>query len=71
MGLNGLTIATFIAGFIMVGFGLAKLGNLLKFVPYSLIVGFTSGIALIIFSSQMNDFFGLEISKVPADFIDK
>ncbi|MGZ0015316.1 SulP family inorganic anion transporter [Yeosuana sp. AK3] len=70
-GINGLTIATFIAGFIMMGFGLAKLGNLLKFVPYSLIVGFTSGIALIIFSSQMNDFFGLEISKVPADFIDK
>jgi len=70
-GVDGLTIATFMAGFIMVGFGLARLGNLLKYIPYSLIVGFTSGIALIIFSSQVNDFFGLHISKIPADFIDK
>lgn len=70
-GLNGLTIATFMAGFIIIGFGLARLGNLLKFIPYSLIVGFTSGIALIIFSSQMNDFFGLHIVKVPADFVQK
>lgn len=70
-GLDGLTIATFMAGFIIIGLGIAKLGNLLKFIPYSLIVGFTSGIALIIFSSQINDFFGLDISKVPADFIDK
>ena len=70
-GVDGLTIATFMAGFIIIGLGLARLGNLLKFIPYSLIVGFTSGIALIIFSSQINDFFGLHISKVPADFIDK
>ena len=70
-GTDGLTIATFMAGFIIIGFGLARLGNLLKYIPYSLIVGFTSGIALIIFSSQINDFFGLHISKVPANFIDK
>ncbi|MCK0192866.1 SulP family inorganic anion transporter [Arenibacter sp. F20364] len=70
-GINGLTIATFMAGFIIIGLGLARLGNLLKFIPYSLIVGFTSGIALIIFSSQINDFFGLHIAKVPADFMDK
>tara|TARA_R110002049_G_scaffold131500_3_gene290247 strand:- start:1216 stop:2874 length:1659 start_codon:yes stop_codon:yes gene_type:complete len=70
-GINGLTIATFMAGFIIIGLGLARLGNLLKFIPYSLIVGFTSGIALIIFSSQVNDFFGLHITKVPADFMDK
>ncbi|MCM4169852.1 STAS domain-containing protein [Arenibacter sp. TNZ] len=70
-GTDGLTIATFMAGFIIIGFGLARLGNLLKYIPYSLIVGFTSGIALIIFSSQINDFFGLSISQVPADFIDK
>lgn len=70
-GINGLTIATFMAGFIIIGLGLARLGNLLKFIPYSLIVGFTSGIALIIFSSQINDFFGLHIAKVPADFIEK
>ncbi|MBJ2174778.1 STAS domain-containing protein [Aureibaculum sp. A20] len=70
-GIDGLIIATFLAGFLMIGMGLLRLGNLLKFIPYSLIVGFTSGIALIIFSSQINDFFGLHISKVPADFIDK
>jgi Sulfate permease and related transporters (MFS superfamily) len=70
-GTDGLTIATFMAGFIIIGFGLARLGNLLKYIPYSLIVGFTSGIALIIFSSQINDFFGLHIANVPADFIDK
>jgi len=70
-GVNGLTIATFMAGFIIIIMGLAKLGNYLKFIPYSLIVGFTSGIALIIFSSQINDFLGLNISNVPADFIDK
>lgn len=70
-GMNGLTIATFMAGFIIIGFGLAKLGNLLKFIPYSLIVGFTSAIALIIFSSQINDFFGLGIENVPSDFIEK
>ncbi|MCV4785087.1 SulP family inorganic anion transporter, partial [Escherichia coli] len=51
--------------------GLARMGGLLKFVPYPVIVGFTSGIALIIFSSQVNDFLGLGIKKVPADFIEK
>ncbi|MBT8317190.1 MAG: STAS domain-containing protein [Lutibacter sp.] len=70
-GVDGLTIATFMAGFIIIIMGFAKLGNYLKFIPYSLIVGFTSGIALIIFSSQINDFLGLNISNVPADFIDK
>lgn len=70
-GTDGLIIATFMAGFIIIGFGLARLGNLLKYIPYSLIVGFTSGIALIIFSSQINDLLGLGISQVPADFIDK
>jgi len=70
-GIDGLIIATFLAGFLMIGMGLLRLGNLLKFIPYSLIVGFTSGIALIIFSSQINHFFGLHIAKVPADFIDK
>jgi SulP family sulfate permease len=70
-GIDGLIIATFLAGFLMIGMGLLRLGNLLKFIPYSLIVGFTSGIALIIFSSQINDFFGLNIPDVPADFIAK
>lgn len=70
-GITGLTIATFMAGFIIIGLGLARLGNYLKFIPYPLIVGFTSGIALIIFSSQIKDFFGLNIGEVPADFIKK
>jgi len=70
-GVDGLIIATFMAGLILIGMGLARLGNLLKFIPYPLIVGFTSGIAVIIFSSQIKDFFGLPIKSVPADFIQK
>lgn len=70
-GVDGLILATFMAGFIMMGFGLARFGNFLKFIPYSLIVGFTSGIAVIIFSSQVNDFLGLQLSDVPADFLSK
>lgn len=70
-GVGGLTIATFMAGFIIIAMGVVRLGNYLKFIPYPLVVGFTSGIALIIFSSQMNDFFGLNIESVPADFIQK
>ncbi len=70
-GVNGLTIATFMAGFILIAMGIARLGNLLKYIPYPLIVGFTSGIAVIIFSSQIKDFFGLSIQAVPADFIEK
>lgn len=70
-GINGLTLATFMSGFIIMAIGILRLGNLLKFIPYSLIVGFTSGIALIIFSSQINDLLGLNIKNVPADFIEK
>lgn len=70
-GVGGLTIATFMAGFLIIGFGLARLGDLLKFIPYPLIVGFTSGIALIILSSQVKDFFGLALEALPADFIGK
>lgn len=70
-GVGGLTIATFMAGFIIIGMGLARFGNYLKFVPYPLVVGFTSGIALIIFSSQIKDVLGLEIEQLPAGFIDK
>jgi sulfate permease, SulP family len=70
-GIGGLTIATFMAGFLIIGMGFARLGNYLKFIPYPLIVGFTSGIAIIIFSSQIKDFLGLEMGEVPADFIEK
>lgn len=70
-GVSGLIIATFMAGVMLIGMGLARLGNLLKFIPHPLIVGFTSGIAVIIFSTQIKDFFGLPIETVPADFIEK
>jgi SulP family sulfate permease len=70
-GYDGLVVATLIAGVLLVLMGLARMGALLKFVPYPVIVGFTSGIALIIFSSQVNDFLGLRIESVPADFVEK
>lgn len=70
-GIVGLTIATIMAGILLILMGVFKLGNIIKFVPYPVIVGFTAGIALTIFSTQMNDLFGLELTKVPANFIDK
>jgi len=70
-GVGGLTIATFMAGFMIIGLGVLKLGNYLKFIPYPLIVGFTSGIAVVIFSTQIKDFLGLEMGEVPADFVEK
>lgn len=70
-GVEGLITATFLAGFILIIMGLARFGTVIKFIPHSVIVGFTSGIALIIFSSQIKDFFGLNIYNVPADFLGK
>ncbi|HVS93587.1 MAG TPA: SulP family inorganic anion transporter [Mucilaginibacter sp.] len=70
-GVSGLIVATFIAGILLVIMGLARLGNVIKFIPYPLIVGFTAGIAVIIFSSQVKDFFGLKMGSVPGDFIQK
>jgi SulP family sulfate permease len=70
-GVDGLTVATLLAGVILVVMGLARLGSVIKFIPYPLIVGFTSGIALIIFSSQVKDFMGLNMGTIPADFIEK
>jgi SulP family sulfate permease len=70
-GVNGLIIATFIAGGILIIMGIARLGSVIQFIPYPLIVGFTSGIALVIFSSQLKDFLGLRIGAIPADFIEK
>jgi SulP family sulfate permease len=70
-GINGLIIATFIAGIMLVLMGLARLGSVIKFIPYPLIIGFTTGIALIIFSSQIKDFLGLEMGPIPADFLEK
>ncbi|MBK6542103.1 MAG: STAS domain-containing protein [Flavobacteriales bacterium] len=70
-GIEGLTVATFIAGFMLMLMGFLRFGVLLKYFPHTLIVGFTTGIAVIIFSAQINDLFGLGIDKVPADFLEK
>jgi SulP family sulfate permease len=70
-GTNGLAIATFLAGLMMIGMGLARLGSLIKFIPHPLVVGFTGGIALIIFSSQVKDALGLTMGTVPSEFIEK
>ncbi|MBR8534560.1 STAS domain-containing protein [Carboxylicivirga sediminis] len=67
-GVDGLIISTIMAGVFLVLFGLLKLGTLLKFFPHSLVVGFTSGIALVIFSTQIKDAFGLSVTKVPSEF---
>jgi SulP family sulfate permease len=70
-GMNGLIIATIMAGVILVIMGLARFGSVIKFIPHPVVVGFTSGIALLIFSTQIKDFFGLAIDKVPSEFFDK
>jgi sulfate permease, SulP family len=71
-GVEGLLVATLMAGFMLVAMGVLQLGTIIKFMPYPIVVGFTSGIAVVIFSSQIKDFFGLTvIEAVPADFIEK
>jgi SulP family sulfate permease len=70
-GYDGLAIVTLLAGVILLIAAFSRLGAWIKYVPYPLITGFTTGIAVIIFSSQIKDFFGLKIAHVPADFIPK
>ncbi|MEG2277277.1 MAG: sulfate permease [Odoribacter sp.] len=70
-GIEGLAIATVMAGIMLVLMGVFKLGTIIRFIPYPIIVGFTSGIALTIFTTQMKDLFGLTMEAVPADFISK
>ena len=70
-GVDGLLVATFMAGLILVGLGVAKLGGAIKFIPFPVTTGFTSGIALIIFASQIKDFLGIRMGPVPADFLEK
>ena len=70
-GLEGLSAATLMAGVILVAMGLARLGTIIKFIPQPLITGFTSGIAVLIFTGQLKDFFGLKMGAVPADFLAK
>lgn len=70
-GYDGLVLATLMAGVILILAGLARLGTWIKYIPQPVITGFTAGIAVIIFSSQIKDVFGLEIEKVPGDFLEK
>ncbi|HEY9450755.1 MAG TPA: SulP family inorganic anion transporter [Gemmatimonadaceae bacterium] len=70
-GVDGLIIATFMAGVILIVMGVAKFGAAIKFIPHPVVVGFTSGIAVIIFSSQVKDFLGLRMGAVPAAFVEK
>ena len=72
-GIGGLTVATLLAGVLLILLGVFKLGAVIKFIPYPIIVGFTSGIALTIFTTQIADIFGLQFGgeKVPGDFIGK
>ena len=70
-GIEGLAIATFMAGIFLVLFGLLHLGTIIKYIPYPIVVGFTSGIAVTIFTTQIKDLFGLQLTSVPADFIEK
>ncbi len=70
-GYNGLLISTILAGLFLIVFGVLKLGTLLKYFPHPLIVGFTSGIAVVIFTTQIKDALGLEIEKLPSGFIEK
>jgi len=70
-GIDGLIVATIMAGIILVILGVAKLGSAIKFIPHPVVVGFTSGIAVIIFSSQMRDFLGLRMGDLPVEFIPK
>jgi len=72
-GLEGLMMATMMAGVLLILLGLFKLGTIIKFIPYPIIVGFTSGIAITIFSTQIADIFGLQFGgeKLPGDFIEK
>jgi len=70
-GVDGLLVATLMAGVILVVFGLVRMGGAIKFIPYPVTIGFTSGIALIIFSSQVKDLLGLDMDAVPASFVAK
>ena len=70
-GVQGLAIATVLAGVMLMAMGFLKLGAVIKFIPYPIVIGFTSGIALTIFSTQIKDFFGLTTPSLPAGFIEK
>lgn len=70
-GFEGLALATFMAGVMLLLMGVFKLGSVIKFIPYPIVIGFTGGIALTIFTTQIKDLFGMQIDEVPADFLSK
>ena len=70
-GIEGLIIATLIAGVLLILMGVLRMGTVIKFIPYPIVVGFTSGIALTIFTTQIKDLFGMNIDKLPGDFFSK
>jgi sulfate permease, SulP family len=67
-GLDGLTVATIMAGLALIAMGVARLGNVIKFIPFPVTIGFTAGIAVVIFSTQVKDLLGLRLEQVPAEF---
>ena len=72
LGLSGLMIATMLAGLFLIILGVCRLGTIIKFIPYPIVVGFTSGIAVTIFTTQIKDLLGLNITEaIPADFVSK
>jgi SulP family sulfate permease len=70
-GYEGLVIASLMAGFILISASFLRAGELIKFIPFPVVTGFTSGIAFLILVSQLKDFFGLDIQNLPADFVEK
>jgi SulP family sulfate permease len=70
-GIDGLIAATFMAGVLLIGFGVARFGAAIKFIPHPVVTGFTSGIAVIIFSGQVRDLLGLRMEAVPPDFVER
>lgn len=70
-GLQGLMLATLMAGIMLIAMGVLKLGSLIKYMPYPVVIGFTAGMAVIIASTQINELLGLGLSNIPADFLDK
>ena len=70
-GMQGLTVATLMAGVFLILLGVLHLGTIIKYIPYPIVVGFTSGIAVTIFSTQIKDLLGMTMESVPSDFIEK
>src|SRR5882724_8911838 len=70
-GFDNLVICTILAGGLLVTMGVARMGTMIKYIPYPVTMGFTSGIAVLIFSTQIKDFFGLQVDKAPSEFIGK